>query len=490
MQIPPAVRPLACLAALALAQTSCGCPDESCAEGRSDAGSEPAPEAAVPDATPEAFASLQGGWFNLRFSEVAVEDGGGRPPLSTGLGARLDIERDGGAYAAALGAEWAVPVPMEIEVRSDRVELKGLAPIGPIPCSEYTESWQRISIPRKADGSLGATFAAEGIGPLVETGSMSALHGYERPMRGTGVVTVDDRAASMRGAFRPLTASGQAFPWSVMRLAFDEGVDEASFDVRAVLRRLTPGGEVEVPAIWSEKERGEGSWLSAVVGSVGSWNDVSEGELEARVSAGVLDPSGNAASEFSQAAALLAVGAPREELDFGDGTVPLGLWGETKLLTGSKLCESSSCLQLGPLPSDHAPMAAGVAGRIVGAGGHRLWLRYRVLLDNCTSFTTTTDAVRVVVAAPGGAVFGGGKGYVKTCTDLGADAGALRYASDWWDLEVEVPPSAALPEVGFSISPHAGDYELAHEAMACDYDSVGPTYQQLAVLVQRVRVLP
>lgn len=448
--------------------------------GRSDAEADAAAEARP----------LHSGSFNLDFGTVTLHDGGYTQPASKDLQARLDIGVDGGAYEAVVGAQWRAPVAVQIEVKEDRVELTGDVPIAPIRCSSFEEEWRSFSIAREPSGALAATFSVEGVGPGSSMGPNGWTVGTELRMTATGTVTPDQTGPSLIAQGDPKAYPEQKlFPWSTVKVQLSEGVDEASFDARLAMR--AKGSTDDLPLTWFSRERGPaaGAGLIAASARLASWNDASANGLELHASAGILDPAGNGSSAYTKAFQVLEVPVHASGvIDLSAGPIPSGTWGKVSMLEGSS-CESGSCLQIGPVSiSDYdKPRLAGLAGRLPLGGKSRVAVRYRVLLDSCNSFTYDNAVMSVEAATPEEGVVATGRGEVRTCNDLGAEATPLRYASDWSDLVIELSTSDG--EVGISLAPTMAENIMAHELMGCGKDPVGPSYYQLAILVQRVEVV-
>lgn len=194
------------------------------------------------------------------------------------------------------------------------------------------------------------------------------------------------------------------------------------------------------------------SWPGATVatGHLLDWERVSGGTVRFEANAGVVDPSGNAATPAARLVPVIDVGTARAAHVFEEGPIDVTSELDAEILTGeaASVCEEGACLRVGL-------HNWGLRGLLSREGATKVRMRYRVL-----SNTDRVTAFVMEVAVPG-AGRGSARG-VTYLTEIEAEPGEPRYASAWSNALVFLPPSESNL-VGFAIgvrcppSPHYCD---------------------------------
>lgn len=377
-----------------------------------------------------------------------------------GQHARLDIQKSGSSYVAAVTPDFSDPQSMTVSIASDgTVTLVGSVSFsgGDSGYQTTSDELDTIRLAVGSDGHLAGTFNADG-NEYISEGDV----GWVNVASVTGNVGADSRAPQSLANMVPY-AQTVVLPWDSINVRLSEPV-AADALMNAVSLAPSQGGTASVA--WTASPSTI-DWLgsSSLTGFRRSWSDFS-GAATLSVAAGLADPSGNVSA--SVAAPVQFIDVPSGEA-FG-GSAPPAMWGAAAIVSSADSCGSAgSCIEIGPITGPCSAQAGGIAGHFTNSG-NSISLTYRIRI--AAQGSGLPGGLGVSVATPGFAA------HALTDPKLEPQINPTNdpnypFASDWTTATIALPQLAS--DVGFAVSP------FANGQMYCG--GGGPAWEPVTIVV-------
>lgn len=388
------------------------------------------------------------------------------PPPAVGQHARLDIERRGTTFEAAITTDYGDAEPFTVSLEGGALTLSGrVSFLGPSTYGSASADLEQLVLPIGAGGKLSGSFTATGAQNLYE-GDV----GWSSPATASGSFGPDARAPEVLGSVAA-TAGDAALPWDTLSVRVSEPVADAA-TLRGALGLVSASGavttrwDVATPAF---------DWLgvTSASGYRMSWSDF-HGDAVLGVAGGLANPSGNLSATASTPTRWLNVPTATAF----DAATPPATWGAAALANTPASCGTASgCIELGPVTGPCGVASAGLAGRFPASGATKLSITFRVRAASQYG-TPHGTALGVNVATPGSpaqSLYDPALSPELSATD---DA-TYGWASDWTTAEVPVPQSGS--ELGVSITPFGS---------GSTYCGGGPAIPPVTLVVDVAEVKP
>ena len=382
--------------------------------------------------------------------------------IAPSMGAKLridlpDIKAPKEALSAIVTPRWGEPTLFSATITPGAIELSGSATI---KSDGAVDTWQKITIALGPGGKATGLVTVSGQESVFSSGV-----GYSAKIAATGLLGPDVTAPQSKPA--PSLAIGEGLlPWEALGVTFAEPI--AKGDAAAHLTILDAAGTVAPFSFLLTPDVASG----AVTGRAYAANWDGDGALTLHVAPGYVDAAGNAGDGFDQAISLLAIPKANGAMkSFDGGDAPVS-WGAVKKLGASDgVCETSSCVVIGPFSNAHCGVPAmGFAVRLAStpSPATKVRVRYRALYGAAgANGTGGLVPLSVQVARPGAPPIVHELTKAPSAYDLGAAAGDFSLATPWTTLEVALPSSGtAGSELGVAVRAGAQASSIACTADA------------------------
>jgi hypothetical protein len=406
----------------------------------------------------------------------------GRASPSEGAHLRIDIRKlPSGLIEALVTPRWGQPVTYSVFVEPAAVVLTGQPELqwpargATIANLELSDTWSKLRIAFDAStGMLGGSGSPTDLQAFGDESTINTdTSGKIATLTGEGTVGRDATAPEVRSEIRsPLLPMGELLPWEALALRAAEGVGAGPLSTGIHVRPLAQGdaGNASVSFRFMPEDVPTG-WGGVVMatGRTRSWEGLPGREMEIAVArTAVVDSAKHEmAADYAAMFRFLDIGPAVASQTF-DGPLP-GSWGDVTFRTASDadpLCENGGCAVMGPFQRGICRVKRlGIAGHLsTPAGGDKLQLRVRYRVMRMLNWGSPPP-FSVDVARPGQEPLST-EVSVLTLKDSGADAGDLRFVTDFLDLRVPLPeataPADASAGIGFAI------YAGTKDAIACN----------------------
>jgi hypothetical protein len=385
-------------------------------------------------------------------------------------------------------------------VTASDTELKmtGVASISGGGVGYVTDNWRELRL-GVASGTLSGSVDGSGdetitMGDVIDF-VMVTTKGNIAPD-----ATLPELRSEVSSAILP---QGQMLPWETIRIRAAEPIATDAFANGLSVRRADPDPNPPMPSShWATEPTDDSAWAGAVVaaGKVGSWDEINGIPMQVRATgAAVYDRMGhNMRDAFAAPFTFIDLNLATTGFPLEAGPTPVpAKWGEVTvkgMMGADPMCESGSCLVLGPFDNGVCNVGQrGVAARLNAprlpdgsfSKQAKLRVRYRVLTATPSNgpapgylapfsidvVSLGTDPKTTEVTLP-------------ALRDLGAGAGEYRYASDFLDAVAPGPDNAAGSEYGFAI------YAGTRNSLSCGPGGPLPPPVKTQVVIDKITIEP
>jgi hypothetical protein len=398
------------------------------------------------------------GYFDLRLGAVdaSLPTGPGdvtSPTKKTPFRLDLPEKPAKGAWQAVLTPRWGKPATFAVSQGDDELLLEGSATVAHDSADggAVSDAWQSFRLPLVGKKLAGTVIAAG------QEDVFSGDQGWSGKLSGKGTISADSTAPEARPTPLPgFGPDGSRLPWESVAITLAEPL--SSSQVLSLLS-LSKKGDGPLSVSWATGGAAveAGGGVCMLTGQFQSWNSLPEGAV-LRLADGYEDPAMNTGSGFEHGFGLLPVPAPQGPALLMDPSA-LVTWGEATLAHGEDGCEGSACLAFGPFLNRTCGLdSSGVALRLstTSAKGKNSSLKIRLrvfqsgdsLAPDQPPYQNNLAPLALQVARPGKEPQ---QVDLKAlpASDLGPNAGDLRFGSSWVTLSFDLPAGAG--EVGVAL---------------------------------------
>jgi hypothetical protein len=377
------------------------------------------------------------------------------------------VRRSGATYEAVVTPRWGTPRSYTATASDTELKMTGTVSVsgGGATFAAVTDNWKELRL-GVAGGALSGSVEGSGDETIIMGDVIDSVMVTTK-----GTIAPDATLPELRSEVgSPILPQGQMLPWETIRIRAAEPIATDAFATGLSVRRADPDPNPPMPSShWVTHPTDDSAWAGAVVaaGKVGSWDEINGIAMQVRATgAAVYDRMGhNMREAFSAPFTFIDLNLATTGFPLEAGPTPIpAKWGEVTvhgMMGADAMCESGSCLVLGPFDNGWCNVGRrGVAARLNAprmpdgtfSTHAKLRVRYRVLTAMPSNGTPSvgpapfsidvvtlgTDPKTTEVALP-------------ALRDLGTGAGEYHYASDFLDAVAAGPDNAAGSEYGFTI---------------------------------------